>query len=131
MSFTEEKREIIRKYMLEKIRCDDSEYAQKTMENFRISITTVKRYLKECLAQQIIVEDMRRVSGYRLVVVEERWDVENDGGLEEDSFYFEKIAPYLSNVSKNAQNIWYYAFTEIMNNAIEHSKGDKIYCKDT
>ncbi len=24
------------------------------------------------------------------------------------------------------QNIWYYAFTEIMNNAIEYSHGDRI-----
>ena len=49
MSFTEEKREWIKKYMLEKIRQDDGAHAQKTMENFEVSITTVKRYLKECV----------------------------------------------------------------------------------
>lgn len=38
--------------MLEKIRQDDGAYAQKTMENFEVSITTVKRYLKECVEQK-------------------------------------------------------------------------------
>lgn len=128
MSFTEERRELIKKYMLDKIRCDDGEYIQKTMENFQISITTVKRYLKDCLEQKIIVEDADRISGYRLVIMEEQWELNNNGDLEEDMFFFEKINPFLSRISKNAQSIWYYAFTEIMNNAIEHSQGDKIYC---
>lgn len=128
MSFTEEKRDIIKKYILEKIRCDDNEYVKKTIENFQVSATTVKRYLKECVEREWIVSDANRRSGYALVVCEERWELENDGSLEEDTFYFECIFPMLKNISLNAQNIWYYTFTEIMNNAIEHSKGEKIYC---
>lgn len=128
MSFTEEKRELIKKYLLEKIRCDDCEYIQKTMENFQISITTVKRYLKDCLGEKIIREDSKTVTGYRLVTVEKQWELENTGTLEEDLFYFENLVSFFEDVSKNAQNIWYYAFTEMMNNAIEHSQGDRIYC---
>lgn len=45
MSFQKEKREIIKRYLLEKIRVDDDHFIEKTAENFSISITTVKRYL--------------------------------------------------------------------------------------
>ncbi|MBQ8803958.1 MAG: STAS-like domain-containing protein [Tyzzerella sp.] len=36
----------------------DIEFIQKTTYNFQISVTTVKRYLHECLANQIIVKDV-------------------------------------------------------------------------
>ena len=66
MSFQEEKRESIKRYMLEKIRQDDVEFIQKTMENFEISVTTVKRYLRECLENQILCEDKDKKTGYQL-----------------------------------------------------------------
>lgn len=53
MSFQEEKRESIRRYLLEKIRQDDGAFIQKTIENFEISVTTVKRYLRECVQNQM------------------------------------------------------------------------------
>lgn len=128
MSFREEKRESIRKYMLDKIRLDDRDFMEKTMENFQISVTTVKRYLKECLEKEILIQSEDSVTGFRLAVFEKNWELANQGGLEEDRVYFEEIKPLLEEISDNAKNIWYYAFTEIMNNAIEHSKGEKISC---
>ena len=129
MSFTEEKREWIKKYMLEKIRQDDGAYAQKTMENFEVSITTVKRYLKECVEQKIIVPNADKECGYCLITVEEEWEVDNVEDLEEDTFYFDKVSPILNDLSENSRKIWYYAFTEMMNNAIEHAKAKRICCK--
>lgn len=129
MSFAEEKREWIKKYMLEKIRQDDGAYAQKTMENFEVSITTVKRYLKECVEQKIIVPNADKECGYCLITVEEEWEVDNVEDLEEDTFYFDKVFPILNDLSENSRKIWYYAFTEMMNNAIEHAKAKRICCK--
>ena len=48
MSFNEEKRNAIKKYMLEKIRKDDENFIRKTAETFVISETSVRRYLKSC-----------------------------------------------------------------------------------
>ena len=115
--------------MLEKIRQDDGAYAQKTMENFEVSITTVKRYLKECVEQKIIVPNADKECGYCLITVEEEWEVDNVEDLEEDTFYFDKVSPILNDLSENSRKIWYYAFTEMMNNAIEHAKAKRICCK--
>lgn len=126
MSFTEEKRKAIRAYMLDKIRCDDSEFIKKTAENFGISETSVRRYIKECLEKEIIREDSKARTGYQLVTVSSRWQMKNDGTLEEDALFWEKIMPFLTELPRNVQDIWYYAFTEIMNNAIDHSAGERI-----
>ena len=43
MSFQEEKRNSIKRYLLEKIRNEDIEYNIQKIENFGVSITTVRR----------------------------------------------------------------------------------------
>lgn len=129
MSFTEAKREAIKKYMLNKIREDDKEFVSKVSDNFEISVTSVKRYIADCLKQEIICKNGDKFCGYSLVKYTKGWKLENDGSLEEDDFYFNEIEPILKEVSQNAKDIWYYAFTEMMNNAIEHSDGDQISCR--
>ena len=47
MSFTKEKREKIRRYILEKIDTNCPDVSRKTADTFHISLTTVYRYVKE------------------------------------------------------------------------------------
>ncbi len=126
MSFTEEKRNAIRKYMLDKIRNGDEGFIKKTAENFAVSETSVRRYVRECLERDWLTEDANDPTGYHLKRVSERWQVENDGVLEEDTLFWDKIMPFLQHLPRNVQDIWSYAFTEIMNNAIDHSAGSRI-----
>ena len=128
MSFQEEKRESIKRYMLEKIRQDDEQFIQKTMENFHISITTVKRYLKECIENQILCEDNTKQTGYGLKTIIYTYSYQLNNCIDEDEIYNENMRPLLDDVSKEARSIWYYAFTEMMNNAIEHSSGENVKC---
>lgn len=128
MSFQEEKRQLIKRYLLEKIRMDDAEYIQKTMYNFQISITTVKRYLQECVGKGILWEDKKTNTGYRLQKEEYFFQYSANTHLSEDSIYFDDILPILFELSEEAKHIWSYAFMEMMNNAIEHSKCEQIFC---
>lgn len=128
MSFQEEKRESIKRYMLEKIRQDDEAYIQKTMENFEISITTVKRYLRECIDNQILCEDKGKKTQYALKTMTHEFSYTTEKTLDEARIYFEDVYPLFDNISKEAESIWAYAFMEIMNNAIEHSQCKNIYC---
>ena len=79
------------------------------------------------LVDQGDVEAQGRTRGrrYRLrrnVVLETRVDLR---GLEEDVVYREQIRPVLGNIPDNIQRICQYGFTEILNNAIDHSLSDK------
>lgn len=128
MSFQTEKRESIKRYMLCKVREDDGQFVQKTAENFVVSATSVKRYLKECLDKNIVIADQGKACGYSLLTVEKEWSYQIDPFLMEDSVYYKDIVQYLDDISNECMHIWAYAFMEIMNNAIEHSGGTKIYC---
>lgn len=129
MSFQEVKRESIKRYMLEKIRLDDAEYMQKTTYNFQISVTTVKRYLHECLEKQILLEDDKAECGYRLQKQEYCFQYSAKDDLNEDDVFYDDISPLLQDISEEAKRIWRYAFMEMMNNAIEHSGCENIYCR--
>lgn len=111
---------------MDKIRDGCSDFLKRTAENFGISETSVRRYVKECAKQGILEEDESLPAGWKLRTVSENWELKNDGELEEDSIFWEYIHPHLDGLSDNAKDIWYYAFTEIMNNAIEHSGGSRI-----
>lgn len=128
MSFQEEKRESIKRYLLEKIRQNDTEYISKTMENFGISVTTVKRYLHELLENNILCENSEEKTGYKLNTVSNIFTYTAHHRLSEDQIYFDDIYPLLADTSKQAKTIWGYAFTEMMNNAIEHSDCSNIQC---
>lgn len=127
MSFTDKKREEIKKYILRKIALDDVDVIPKTMDNFGISITSVKRYLQESTDCQIIERAGDRKCGYRLVeqMFCETVDL-NEGNWAEDRLFDSYIANHLENCSESAMRIWQYTCAEMLNNAIEHSRGNKI-----
>lgn len=133
MSFTEAKRDAIRKYMLDKIRDGERDFIRKTSDNFEISETSVRRYIKECEEKSVLERDETTQTGWKLHTVCESIQLDCADGLEEDSIFEKYVRPHLTELGKSVQDTWYYAFTEIMNNAIEHSGAERIrftICRD-
>ena len=95
MSFTEERRTAIQKYMLDKIRSDDPDFIRKTADNFEISETSVRRYIRTCLDNNYIYEESSRNTGFCLKTVSRQWQAGNDGTLEEDTMFWQNVAPFL------------------------------------
>lgn len=127
MSFTEKKREEIKKYILRKIAQGDGAVLEKTMDSFGISITTVKRYIKEALDNGIIEYASGEKESYQLIEKEYRTSVSLEEEMpEEDVLLQQHIMPYLSGCNEKARVIWQYCCAEILNNAIEHSRGTQI-----
>ena len=97
MSFTEKKRDEIKKYILRKIARGDGAVLEKTMDSFGISITTVKRYIKEALDNGIIEYAAGAKESYRLIETEYRSNVSLEEGMpEEDVLLQQYIMPYLT-----------------------------------
>lgn len=59
------------------------------------------------------------------------FDLELKPSLEEDLVWSKYIKPMTLPYSKNIQNICSYGFTEILNNAIDHSGGTEVYMEVT
>ena len=130
MSFSKEKRAQIKNYMLKKISDFDAQVVEKTCETFDISENTVYRYLKELQTEEKIEKRELHTGkqGYCLktkIYPEFVYLLQNQP--EETRIYRNDIEPLLAGVNKNTEHIWNYAFSEMMNNAIEHSNATAIY----
>ena len=127
MSFTDQRRAEIEKYIFRKIALDDGALVAKTMDSFGISVTSVKRYLKKAVERGVIEECTSRDCGYALA--EQSWEERVELGTvlpQEDKIYDERLQRHLTECGQEAQRIWQYVCAEMLNNAIEHSRGSRI-----
>lgn len=125
MSFSLEKRERIKKYILEKVEGKQANIVKKTATAFNISSNTVYRYIKELERDNIIKKSERHI---KFVEKQKLFRLYRSRGelLEEDKIYVKCIEQYLKKLPDNVQQIWEYSFTEMMNNAIDHSGADRV-----
>ena len=118
-----ESKEQVISYILKLISKKDKDVVKKTVEAFDTSKSTVYNYIKE-LCQDGVLQK----SGVAYEIVSKRQELvyENNGKLSETRVFNSDVAPFFKNLEKNVFNIWQYAFSEMMNNAIEHSSSQKI-----
>ncbi len=128
MSLTREKRERIKTYLLEQIHEKKGNVVSNTARTCNVSQTTVSRYINQMLQGGIIAESDENESKYRLIGQKRKFAMFNlkEQHLEEDKIYNEIVLPIISDLPDNVKKIWAYVFTEMMNNAIEHSIAENI-----
>ena len=101
----------------------DKDVAAKTVDAFLVSKSSVHNYIKELLSDGVI--EKAKDGSYRYVKKEFNYVYENVN-LSEDKIFDRDIAKHVNMHEKNVLSIWRYAFTEMMNNAIEHSRSKRI-----
>jgi len=127
MSFTDRKRAEIEKYIYRKIAADEPHVVAKTMDSFGVSVTSVKRYLEKALQGGMLRKNADCASGFCLAEQEREMSVAlGDGAPDEDKLYDTFLRGQFEGCSASAQKIWQYVCAEILNNAIEHSRGKKL-----
>lgn len=114
--------EKVKTYLLRLIKGGRKDYVKAAVESFGISKSTVYNYVKQMEADGLIE---KRGNAYVLHTNKYQYFFKNDGSLGEDRVYAQCIAQHIQ-FKKNVNSIWNYAFTEMMNNAIEHSQADNI-----
>ena len=118
--------EQIKLYILKLIQANDKDFANKTVESFGVSKSTVYNYVKKMCEDNILRKVEKRTPPYEIVTVKHTFKYKNDGALGEDKIFRAHIQPLLDKLDKNVFSAWQYAFTEMMNNAIEHSRASEI-----
>ncbi|SMF97035.1 protein of unknown function [Methylomagnum ishizawai] len=120
--------EEIRRFILEQVQAHPVEIAKITSEQFDISRQAVNRHIQQLISDGLMtVEGATRSRRYALKPLL-KWEQKYalDGSLEEDRVWRTDIAPRLGNLPKNVLDIWHYGFTEMLNNAIDHSSGTSV-----
>jgi anti-sigma regulatory factor (Ser/Thr protein kinase) len=129
MSFNKEGREHIKTEIIEAI--GESELKkefkpQVFAKKHNVSVTTIYRYLKQLEKENCVnVGRDGRKNEYSLIDEVEVFKFELSE-ISEDKVWREYIQPLLKNMPETAFKNCNYAFTEMLNNAIEHSGGTNV-----
>jgi len=121
----------VRRYILDHIDEFPKDISKKTAEKFRITRQAVNKHLRRLTEEKAITESGEtRSRVYKLAPLSE-WrktyryeEFRGSPALGEDIVWRDDILPVLGQVPDNVRNIWMHAFTEMFNNALEHSAGD-------
>ena len=123
MGFSKEYREEIKKFIIDTIDMRENPY-KKVLEKYPVSRQTVSKYIKGLLEENII--EKREKNEYQLKFYVNELKKYRNKDLEEDIIYNKFISEYEKDKKENIRHILNYTFTEMLNNAIEHSNGSEI-----
>ena len=126
MKFSKQKYDEIASFILEKISNDGTGISKAVVENFNVSRSTAVNIINKLIEDNIIDKVQR--DKYTLKRTSFRTQLyRSEGQLKDETYIYEQhVAPLLKDCNENSQIIWEYAFSEIMNNAIEHSGANAV-----
>lgn len=120
--------EDVRRFILDKVAQHPKDIAKRTAGHFKITRQAVGKHLRRLVAEGAITQSGEtRERVYRPVTLSE-WTKTYDlvPGLAEDVIWRDDIAALLGRMPDNVLNIWHHGFSEMFNNAIDHSGGTRI-----
>lgn len=116
--------ETIRDFIINNVETHASDIVALTAKHFDISRQAVNNHIKRLVEQKsIIAKGNTRNKTYSLHPLVEYTERFKLSGLEEDRVWRDVIKPKIGVLPDNVMDIWDYGFTEMLNNAIDHSQG--------
>lgn len=124
------KSEDIRKFILEHLEGHPHDVSKLTSEHFGITRQAVNKHIQRLCSEHAIVEAGKtRNRTYKLAALS-KWDKRYElapGALAEDVVWRDDIGKVIGDMPDNVLAIWHYGFTEMFNNALDHSSGTSIH----
>lgn len=133
MARVKERGEDVRRFILEHVEKHPGDIAKLASEKFGVTRQAVNKHLQKLTAEGALAEagnTRNRTYKLRPLLV---WDATYmiREGLAEDLVWTNEIRPLLAPMPDNVLNIWHHGFTEMFNNAVDHSGGTSIYVRIT
>lgn len=127
MTKTRKKSEEIRRFIIDNTERFPHNIVAKTSESFSISRQAAHRHVQRLVKDGFVeFEGATRDRKYTLLPIAEHSMALPLTDQEEDKIWRIHFHPLIEKVSSNVRAICQYGFTEIVNNAIDHSEGTKI-----
>ncbi len=123
MSFTKNKRDAVKHYILEQIEEGNNNVVSKTTNAFDMTSTSVYRYIKEMNKEGILY---RIGHSYYLNEKIEKLDYITSQVGDEMDIVSDVLDKFISDCPDNIRRIWTYCLSEMINNIIDHSSSDKF-----
>lgn len=117
-----------KKFIVENVTEHPKDITRLTAEKFGITRQAVLRHLNRMVDDGLLtVSGKTKDRTYTLApITEQIFHFNITPELSEDKIWRENVRPLFKDISPNVLGICQYGFTEMMNNAIDHSEGDKV-----
>lgn len=120
--------QLIRRFLLNGIEANNPHLIHDASETFDISRQSVHKHLTDLVnLGYLIAEGNTKGRTYQLGVNRYRSSVFMLAGLQEYDVYYRNFRSVFTNLPKEIENICHYGFTEMLNNAIDHSEGAEVF----
>lgn len=117
----------IRRRALELIAADGHRVGARLAQACGVSRQVASGYLQALTRDGLVdAEGTTRARVYQLRTLTEVWRRYPREGLQEDLVWRELVSPVVARFPENVRNIWHYAATEMINNAIDHSGAAEV-----
>ncbi len=121
-------RQALRKRALLLADGDGKNVAALLVAEFGFSRQAANLYLAQLVsAGDLIPVGATKARVYRLAVKQERAQGFDRRGLSEDQAWRTVCAPVAQGLAENVRDVWHYAMTEMINNAIDHSDSPQVH----
>jgi anti-sigma regulatory factor (Ser/Thr protein kinase) len=118
---------LIRRSLLNAIKAGDIDYLTHTIEIFGVTRQAVHRNLSALVDLGFLsASGSTKGRQYSLGKVRSHSKVMQLNGLQESNVYIREFGFVFSDLPKDIDEICYYGFTEMLNNAIDHSDGSEV-----
>jgi anti-sigma regulatory factor (Ser/Thr protein kinase) len=120
--------EAVRKFLLRQVADGATDVAQSASQQFGFSSQTANAYLRELAREGLIVASGRTRARTYALQSDRRFKFYSLEGLQEDNVWRELAIPQLGGLPAEVRKICQYGFTEMLNNAVDHSEGTRVGC---
>lgn len=127
MSMSKNERQAIVTELVDRIAKDKDSFSVSAFsKEFGLTTQSVYRYLNQLVSDNKIKKIKNGKKSIFTFIDKAIYFEKSLDGLAEDSVWRNEIRPFLSEIPQVAYDNLYYAFTEMLNNAIDHSGGTKV-----
>jgi len=125
--------EEIRQFILDNVEHHPKDVASLTAQTFGISRQAVNKHIRRLVEQRALLVRGSTRSRHYILHPLVKWEhiYTLDDALAEDTVWREDIAGFVGDLPDNVIDIWHYGVTEIVNNAIDHSSGQRVLIQVT
>lgn len=120
--------EVVRRFIVEHVDKHPVDIAKIVAEKFGVSRQAANKHIQNLVLENALIPDGKtRGRSYRLApLLSWKKKYQINAGVTEDQVWNGDVAPSLGQLPKNVMDIWHYGFTEMFNNAIDHSEGQTL-----
>jgi anti-sigma regulatory factor (Ser/Thr protein kinase)/biotin operon repressor len=120
--------EDVRKYILEHLEKHPHDLTKFVAEHFGVTRQAVNKHLQRLKSENAVIESGQTRNRTRKLAALSEWTKTYllTSSLAEDQVWRDDVSKVIGEMPDNVLRIWHYGFTEMFNNAIDHSAGSNV-----